>query len=122
MRLKEKKPIFKVVKWTAVAAWSWDISVDNCAICRNHIMDLCIECQAKMNENEPDKDKDKEKDKEIDKNKKEKNKSIEDKDNCTVAWGVCNHAFHLHCISRWIKARQVCPLDNTKWEFQHTND
>jgi hypothetical protein len=20
--------------------------VDNCAICRNHIMDLCIECQA----------------------------------------------------------------------------
>ena len=26
--------------------WSWDIVVDNCAICRNHIMDLCIECQA----------------------------------------------------------------------------
>lgn len=23
-----------------------DIVVDNCAICRNHIMDLCIECQA----------------------------------------------------------------------------
>jgi hypothetical protein len=25
---------------------SWDIVVDTCAICRNHIMDLCIECQA----------------------------------------------------------------------------
>jgi hypothetical protein len=24
-----------------VALWAWDIVVDNCAICRNHIMDLC---------------------------------------------------------------------------------
>ncbi|XP_077908811.1 E3 ubiquitin-protein ligase RBX1 isoform X3 [Ictidomys tridecemlineatus] len=26
--------------WNAVALWAWDIVVDNCAICRNHIMDL----------------------------------------------------------------------------------
>jgi hypothetical protein len=28
-------------QWNAVALWAWDIVVDNCAICRNHIMELC---------------------------------------------------------------------------------
>lgn len=32
---------FEVKKWNAVALWSWDIVVESCAICRNHIMDLC---------------------------------------------------------------------------------
>ena len=33
------------IQWNAVALWAWDIVVDNCAICRNHIMDLCkIRC------------------------------------------------------------------------------
>ncbi|KPP56169.1 hypothetical protein Z043_126262 [Scleropages formosus] len=38
------KKRFEVKKWNAVALWAWDIVVDNCAICRNHIMDLC-ECR-----------------------------------------------------------------------------
>ncbi|EFE37697.1 hypothetical protein TRV_07648 [Trichophyton verrucosum HKI 0517] len=37
----EGKKRFEVKKWNAVALWAWDIIVDNCAICRNHIMDLC---------------------------------------------------------------------------------
>lgn len=38
----EERKRFEVKKWSAVALWAWDIVVDNCAICRNHIMDLCM--------------------------------------------------------------------------------
>lgn len=69
-----------------------DIVVETCAICRNHLMEPCIECQP--------------------------NTLVNGNDDCIAAWGVCNHAFHLHCIQRWLKSRHVCPLDNREWTYQ----
>lgn len=84
---------FKVCKWQAVALWAYDITVDNCAICRNHIMDQCIECQSIQEMSNVD-------------------------ESCTIAWGKCSHVFHMHCITKWLNTRQVCPLDNRNWEFK----
>lgn len=81
---------FEIKKWSAVAFWSWDIDIETCAICRNHIMDVCIDCQA--------------------------NPTNQPAGECTVSWGVCKHIFHSHCISRWLNSRPVCPLDNLPWE------
>jgi len=37
-QLVKPSKLFEIKKWNAVALWSWDLVVDSCAICRNHIM------------------------------------------------------------------------------------
>eukprot|EP01128_Nolandella_sp_AFSM9_P002819 TRINITY_DN1321_c0_g1_i1.p1 TRINITY_DN1321_c0_g1~~TRINITY_DN1321_c0_g1_i1.p1 ORF type:complete len:104 (+),score=10.49 TRINITY_DN1321_c0_g1_i1:24-314(+) len=91
--MAEEKKRFELKKWNAVAMWTWDLSVDNCAICRNNIMDMCIEAQAN-----PD-------------------GALGCDHGCKVAWGDCSHAFHFCCISRWLKSRTVCPLCTQEWDF-----
>jgi RING-box protein 1 len=99
-----------VSQFQGVALWSWDLNVDNCAICRNHIMDLCIECQAAVATPAPSSRAD---------NKPDKNKMVATTmTECPVAWGECNHAFHKHCIQKWLQTRKVCPLDNKGWTYQ----
>lgn len=92
---KPKKKRFEIKRWTAVAFWSWDQTNERCAICRNHLMEPCIECTNKIDSN-----------------------SMGEKVNCPRAVGRCNHSFHLHCISTWIKTRNSCPLDSTEWALK----
>eukprot|EP00658_Telonema_sp_P-2_P081628 TRINITY_DN8425_c0_g1_i6.p1 TRINITY_DN8425_c0_g1~~TRINITY_DN8425_c0_g1_i6.p1 ORF type:complete len:100 (-),score=19.28 TRINITY_DN8425_c0_g1_i6:65-364(-) len=40
------QPTFVLKKWQAVAMWSWAISVDTCAICRNPLSEPSLEWQA----------------------------------------------------------------------------
>ncbi|CDK25153.1 unnamed protein product [Kuraishia capsulata CBS 1993] len=86
---KPERKRFEVKKWNAVAFWSWDMEVEQCAICRNHLMEPCIDC-APNSINQPNQE-------------------------CVTAWGTCNHGFHLHCIQRWTSTRNVCPLDSNPW-------
>lgn len=77
-----------------VALWSLKTKMENCAICRNHIMDTCIECAS----------------------------STKNNTNCKISWGKCEHAFHTHCISEWLKSKSICPLDTKKWEYKTETD
>ncbi|XP_037960454.1 RING-box protein 1b-like [Teleopsis dalmanni] len=69
--------------------WLCDIKNVRCAFCRNQLTKKCIQCQI-----------------------------LKKKEKCKVAWGKCSHAFHYHCVSRFLKERSVCPLDDTVWEYE----
>ena len=82
----EEKNKIEILHWDLVATWSLDLQVETCTICRNHIMDMCIECQNEVVS------------------------SV-----CSVSWGKCGHAFHKHCINKWLNTKNVCPLDTQIW-------
>ena len=81
--------LFTLKKWNAVAMWSWDVDCDTCAICRVHVMDACLKCQADNRADE-----------------------------CVVVWGECNHSFHNCCMSLWVQQNARCPLCQQDWLVQ----
>ena len=58
---------------------------------RNNLMSPCIDCQLSRNASAAG-------------------------NMCTIAWGKCQHVFHLHCISKWLQKRNVrsiaCHVDS----------
>jgi len=86
---KELQPgeiIIKKVR--AIGSWKFD-GQDVCAICRNSLVEPCVECLSNGG----------------------------GRDECKIAWGICMHPYHFHCIQKWLKTRESCPIDNSPWEF-----
>lgn len=84
-----KKKIFELKKWNAVAIWSWLTEIENCAICKIHLINNCPICQNKEG-------------------------NIE----CNPVWGICDHPYHIHCIERWLESKETCPLCQGKWQVK----
>jgi RING-box protein 1 len=78
---------FELIKLNSVCLWRWDSRFDSCGICKNNITDKCIECIADLHTD----------------------------NTCSIVWGICGHMYHVHCITHWLKSRNVCPLCNDNW-------
>ncbi|KAK9449747.1 anaphase-promoting complex subunit 11 [Limtongia smithiae] len=41
-------------------------------------------------------------------------------DDCPIIIGECQHAFHMHCLIKWLKtesSRELCPMCRRKFVF-----
>ncbi|CAD8063184.1 unnamed protein product [Paramecium sonneborni] len=76
----------EIKSWQAVGVWRWNIKDDRCAIDRQSLFGQCLECEANQVQDE-----------------------------CKIVQGLCNHGFHKHCIDRWLKQSNTCPLCNKEW-------
>ena len=85
-------PSIQLVNVHGVAYWNWNLQNEVCAICRNPIIDYCIECLSDETKNQ--------------------------ENGCPISQGVCQHAFHHHCIEKWLNTRYSCPLCNVEWNYQ----
>jgi len=91
------KPQIIIKKFNAVAKWTQgDGMHTHCAICRNNLMDLCIEAHG------------------CGKGCDEQNGT------CLIAVGQCQHHFHNCCLSRFLKDHSTCPACGGRdWVLHH---
>merc|ERR1711981_413329 len=82
---------YTIKKYTAVAAWHWNIPDSenrDCTICCQNFDSTCGKCSVPG-------------------------------DDCPIIFGKCKHYFHLHCIHSWNReqANATCPLCRAPWEI-----
>ncbi|KAL0234334.1 hypothetical protein PCE1_001370 [Barthelona sp. PCE] len=84
---------FTIESWSAVAVWRYDVGYESCPVCKHPLMEPCSNC---LSESE--------------------------NTTCMVVWGECGHAYHNHCIQRWLDNghKTACPLCQVKWEAKRS--
>jgi hypothetical protein len=85
------KPKFTILKWNAVAVWSWNTHIETCSICKQLLTEVCLVCSEE---------------------------EAADESTCQPVWGKCSHPFHAHCIQRWTENANTCPLCARPWEVK----
>ncbi|KOS45585.1 hypothetical protein ACN38_g3473 [Penicillium nordicum] len=86
-------PTMKVAikEWNAVATWHWDIPED----------EVCGICRVQFDGTCPT--------------------CKFPGDDCALVQGICNHAFHMHCLMTWIdleSSKGLCPMCRQKFEWK----
>ncbi|KAH9606258.1 hypothetical protein KSS87_020093 [Heliosperma pusillum] len=87
----------KIQQWHAVASWTWDAQDETCGICRMAFDGCCPDCKLPGD------------DCPLSKLSSMRCVNIEEHNSVegNAVWGQCNHAFHLHCILKWVNT-QTC--------------
>lgn len=97
--LKPGEKIFEISKWHAIALWEYDVLNATCAICKENLHNLCVQCAASTVVGQSN------------------------DEQCSVSWGKCGHAYHYHCIKRWLEMKHQqhnkCPHCAKDWEFKN---
>ncbi|RNE97402.1 RING box protein [Trypanosoma rangeli] len=137
-------------QWDTVAVWSWNVQVGTCAICKSAIADRCIECcgmgESLRNSNTATTAQGNSSNwgdrsacnqltssagsrQEYPAQQPQQELTMASAalawggdvaGECLIVWGVCNHVFHLHCISRWLRQHLQCPICGREWEVAKT--
>lgn len=71
----------EIVSWNPFATWIYKSSTTECSICREQLVNKCINCSTEN-----------------------------DDKTCNVSKGNCGHCFHEHCIVKWMSTASNCPI------------
>lgn len=93
MTTESPKIDIELVNWSPYAFWRFKTTSTECPICREHYETGCLTC---LTEN-----------------------TIKTNFECHISQSKCGHAFHKHCIDKWIQTKGkycLCPVCSTPYE------
>lgn len=88
-----EKPIVQFVSWRPMGTWKFNTGGDECTICKSPFVESCILCA-------------------------QSSSSVEMV--CKVSRGKCGHAFHKHCIDKFLSSSKamICPICATPYSTE----